>query len=60
MLDIKLLRNDPDLLVATLRDRGVRVFEDLTDGDWAKASIDRLVELVCGAFGEEVTRVNPS
>lgn len=45
MLDIKLLRNDPDLLVATLRDRGVRVFEDLTDGDWAKASIDRLVEL---------------
>ncbi len=45
MLDIKLLRTEPDLLVATLRDRGVRVFEDLTEGDWAKASIDRLVEL---------------
>ncbi len=45
MLDIKLLRSEPDLLVATLRDRGVRVFEDLTEGDWAQASIDRLVEL---------------
>ncbi len=45
MLDIKLLRTEPDLLVSTLRDRGVRLFEDLTEGDWAKASIDRLVEL---------------
>ncbi len=45
MLDIKLLRTEPDLLVTTLRDRGTRVFEDLTDGDWAKASIERLVEL---------------
>ncbi len=45
MLDIKLLRTEPDLLVATLRDRGVRVFEDLTDGPWAQASVDRLVEL---------------
>ena len=45
MLDIKLLRTEPDLLVTTLRDRGVRVFEDLTEGDWAKASVDRLVEL---------------
>ena len=45
MLDIKLLRTEPELLVTTLRDRGVRVFEDLTDGEWAKASVDRLVEL---------------
>ncbi|MCR9165094.1 MAG: serine--tRNA ligase [Nannocystaceae bacterium] len=45
MLDIKLLRTEPDLLVSTLRDRGVRLFEDLTEGDWARASVDRLAEL---------------
>lgn len=45
MLDIKLLRTEPELLIATLNDRGVRVFEDLTEGDWASASVQRLVEL---------------
>ena len=49
MLDIKLLRDDPDLIVRTLVDRGVRLFEDLDASSsqgqaWAEQSVARLVE----------------
>ncbi|NVB40717.1 serine--tRNA ligase [Pseudenhygromyxa sp. WMMC2535] len=44
MLDIKLLRDDPERVVANLRDRNVRVFDDaeLEGEDWAQATVDRL------------------
>lgn len=47
MLDIKLLRNEPELLEKTLRDRGVVVFDDLAPSEdaWARRSIERLTEL---------------
>lgn len=46
MLDIKLLREQPDLLVQNLRDRNARVFADQDLGDeWPQRSVDRLREL---------------
>ena len=45
MLDIKLLRDDPERIVQNLRDRNVRVFSDLEGDDWAAATVDRLREL---------------
>ena len=47
MLDIKLLRHEPDLLRRNLEDRGVGVFEDIERGspDWAAKSIARLQEI---------------
>ncbi len=48
MLDIKLLREQPELVARNLRDRNVRVFPDLPLGegdDWASASVDKLREL---------------
>ncbi|MEM6994479.1 MAG: serine--tRNA ligase [Myxococcota bacterium] len=47
MLDIKLLRDDPERIAANLRARNVSVFEDLSpSGDgWAAATVERLVAL---------------
>ena len=46
MLDIKLLRDEPERVAQNLRDRGVRLFADLSDSsDWAQASVERLREL---------------
>lgn len=54
MLDIKRLRDEPELITKTLHERGVRIFEDLgakadasdaSDDSWAKASTERLLEL---------------
>ncbi len=48
MLDIKLLREQPDVLRQNLLDRHVRVFDDLPPGDseqWASSSIERLQTL---------------
>lgn len=47
MLDIKLLRDDPDRIARNLEDRQVAVFEDLAPGSegWAAATAARLVEL---------------
>ncbi|MFO7567975.1 MAG: serine--tRNA ligase [Enhygromyxa sp.] len=45
MLDIKLLRDDPERLVQNLRDRNVRVFTDIEGEDWAAQTIARLSEL---------------
>jgi seryl-tRNA synthetase len=44
MLDIKLLRDDPEVLRQNLEDRRVRVFEDLspTEGDFAMRTVERL------------------
>jgi seryl-tRNA synthetase len=44
MLDIKLLRDDPEVLRQNLEDRRVRVFEDLppTEGDFAVRTVERL------------------
>jgi seryl-tRNA synthetase len=45
MLDVKLLREAPDALVANLRDRGTAIFEDLPASApaWAEATVARLV-----------------
>jgi seryl-tRNA synthetase len=48
MLDIKLLRDDPERIATNLRDRGVRVFDDLTNPtgeDWPREAVARLVGL---------------
>jgi seryl-tRNA synthetase len=51
MLDIKLLRDDPERIATNLRDRGVRVFDDLTGptgqamDDWPREVVARLVSL---------------
>jgi seryl-tRNA synthetase len=48
MLDIKLLREQPEALRTNLEDRRVRVFDDLppTAGtDWAARSVERLLQL---------------
>jgi seryl-tRNA synthetase len=47
MLDIKLLRNEPDRIRQNLLDRGVAVFPDIAvgDADWAARSVERLVEI---------------
>jgi seryl-tRNA synthetase len=46
MLDIKLLRDDPERIATNLRDRGVRVFDDLTTGDdWHAQTVARLQSL---------------
>jgi seryl-tRNA synthetase len=45
MLDIKLLRDDPERIATNLRDRGVRVFDDLGDDDWPREAVARLVNL---------------
>lgn len=52
MLDIKLLREDPDRLRQNLQDRNARVFDDLSPGDesddgagWAASTVQRLAEL---------------
>jgi seryl-tRNA synthetase len=45
MLDIKLLRDDPERIATNLRDRGVRVFEDLGSEDWPHEAVARLVSL---------------
>ncbi|PRP94730.1 Serine--tRNA ligase [Enhygromyxa salina] len=45
MLDIKLLRDDPERITQNLRDRGVRVFDDLSsESDWASEAVARLAE----------------
>jgi seryl-tRNA synthetase len=48
MLDIKLLREQPEALRTNLEDRRARVFDDLApaDGsDWAARSVERLLQL---------------
>ena len=45
MLDIKLLRDDPELIRRTLAERAVRPFDDLPDEDWAAAAVERLSSL---------------
>ena len=49
MLDIKLLRDEPERIAQNLRDRGTRLFDDLAEGDsdsdWAALTVARLVEL---------------
>ncbi len=47
MLDIKLLRNEPDRIRQNLLDRGVAVFSDIAvgDTDWADRTVQRLVEI---------------
>ena len=47
MLDIKLLRNEPDTVRQTLVDRGVEVFSDIAVGSetWAERSVARLAEI---------------
>jgi seryl-tRNA synthetase len=43
MLDIKLLREQPELVARNLRDRNVRVFPDLEPGDdWPQRAVERL------------------
>ncbi|NJL72578.1 MAG: serine--tRNA ligase, partial [Candidatus Competibacteraceae bacterium] len=42
MLDIKLLRDDPERIATNLRDRGVRVFDDLSGDDWPAQTVARL------------------
>ena len=64
MLDIKLLRDDPERIAQNLRDRGSRLFDDLPDegeGDWAAQTVARLVSLDANyrallAEAEEVRR----
>jgi seryl-tRNA synthetase len=45
MLDIKLLRDDPERIATNLRDRGVRVFDDLSSEDWPHEAVTRLLSL---------------
>lgn len=46
MLDIKLLRERPELIETTLAERHVRPFDDLGDDDgWPKTAVERLVAL---------------
>ncbi|KIG19288.1 Seryl-tRNA synthetase [Enhygromyxa salina] len=48
MLDIKLLRDEPERIAQNLRDRGTRVFTDIADtpaSDWAAQTVARLVSL---------------
>jgi seryl-tRNA synthetase len=47
MLDIKLLRNEPDRIRQNLLHRGVEVFADLPAGsaEWAERSVQRLSEI---------------
>ena len=45
MLDIKLLRDDPERIATNLRDRGVRVFDDLSGDDWPAQTVSRLQAL---------------
>lgn len=45
MLDIKLLRDEPERLAQNLRDRNVRVFPDLLADDWPTQTVARLSEL---------------
>jgi seryl-tRNA synthetase len=45
MLDIKLLREDSERIAHNLRDRGVRVFEDIEAEDWPAQTVARLAEL---------------
>ncbi len=45
MLDIKLLREDPQRICENLVHRNVRPFSDLKGSDWAARSVERLVEL---------------
>jgi seryl-tRNA synthetase len=45
MLDIKLLRDDPERIASNLRDRGVRVFDDLSGDDWPHEAVARLAGL---------------
>lgn len=45
MLDIKLLREDPDLIRRTLAERNVCPFDDLGTDDWAAAAVERLASL---------------
>jgi seryl-tRNA synthetase len=42
MLDIKLLRDEPELIRRTLVERGVRPFEDLGGDDWPAEAVERL------------------
>lgn len=42
MLHIKLLREEPERIATNLRDRNVRVFDDLDGEGWAEASVERL------------------
>ena len=42
MLDIKLLRDDPELIRRTLAERSVRPFEDLEGADWPADAVERL------------------
>src|SRR5690606_15481962 len=50
MLDIKLLRDEPERITENLRDRNVRVFTDIADSsaggdDWAAQTVTRLAEM---------------
>lgn len=48
MLDITLLRTQPELIRATLAERGAGIFEDIAPGateDWAERTVARLVGL---------------
>lgn len=47
MLDIKLLRDEPDLLAKNLEDRRAAIFDDVPVGPagWAATSIERLAQL---------------
>lgn len=45
MLDIKLLRDDPELIRRTLAERSVRPFEDLEAEDWPARTVERLCAL---------------
>jgi len=48
MLDIKLLREQPDVLRQNLLDRHVQVFDDLApegSGQWASSSVERMQQL---------------
>ncbi len=45
MLDIKLLRDEPDRIAQNLRDRSVRVFADIEGDDWPTQTVARLSEL---------------
>lgn len=63
MLDIKLLRDEPDALARNLADRNVVIFEDLAPSvpDWAASTVARLVALdaswrTCIAALEDVRR----
>ncbi len=48
MLDIKLLRDEPERIAQNLRDRNVRVFADIEGEDWAAQTVARLAELDAG------------